>query len=261
MMVKYSIIVPAYNSAKVIRRCLDSVAVQTCQDYEVLVMDGNSTDDTVAVANAVKSEKIKVFSSPDHGIYDAMNKGIDKSSGEWLMFLGSDDYFYNKEVLEDMERFLTDDYDVVYGDVESHLSERHNGEWSVESLDANRCHQAIFYNRRFFGKSLRYNLKYPVLADFDINLRWFLDNRYTHRYVPIIISHYSSGGYSSRVRDIAFYRDFGLNKLRYNHRVLSPVMKKRAARQYVGANPDSLIIKIVFTVYADFLFVFQKLMK
>ena len=221
-------------------------------------MDGNSTDKSTELVRAYKSDKIRLYSEPDKGIYDAMNKGIDRSSGEWLLFLGSDDYLYGKEVLADVMKYLTDEYDIVYGEVESNLPERNKGEWSLEFLDANRCHQAIFYKRSFFGKSLRYNLKYTVLADFDMNLRWFLNKRYKHRYVPIVISHYSDGGYSSYTKDEAFYKDFGLNKLKYDYRVLTPMDKKKAARQYVNANPTSIVVKIIFTFYAYCMGVIQK---
>lgn len=256
---KYSIIIPTYNSGKVIRRCLDSVISQTYKDFEILVMDGGSNDDTCAIAKSFKDNRINVFSEPDKGIYDAMNKGIDKSTGGWLYFLGSDDYLYNKDVLKDVEKFLTEGYDIVYGDVESNLPESNRGEWSLEFLDANRCHQAIFYNRRFFGQHLRYNLRYHVLADFDMNLRWFLNKRYKHKYVPIVISYYSDGGYSSFAKDDAFYRDLGFNKLRYNYRVLTPLYKKRAARQYVNANPDKTAMKIILSFYADTIRVLQKI--
>lgn len=236
---------------------MDSIVSQTCSDYEVLIMDGESADNTLDIVRTYKSEKIRLFSEPDKGIYDAMNRGIDKSFGEWLLFLGSDDYLFDKDVLRDVEKYLTDEYDVVYGEVESNLSEQNRGKWSLELLNANRCHQAIFYKRRFFGKSLRYNLKYPVLADFDLNLRWFLNNRYKHRYVPIVISHYSDGGYSSYTKDEAFYKDFELNKLKYNHRVLTPLDKKRIARRYAETNPKT-VCKVFFLGYANYMYVVQK---
>ena len=253
----FSIILPALNSSFTIRRCIDSVIEQSYADWELLVMDGESKDDTIAIVHSYQDERIHVFSEPDKGIYDAMNRGIDKSFGEWLLFLGSDDYLFDKDVLRDVEKYLTDEYDVVYGEVESNLPERNKGKWSLESLNANRCHQAIFYNRRFFGKSLRYNLKYPVLADFDLNLRWFLNNRYKHRYVPIVISHYSDGGYSSYTKDEAFCKDFELNKLKYNHGVLTPLDKKRIARRYAETNPKT-VCKFFFLAYANYMYVVQK---
>lgn len=253
----YSIIIPTYNSARVIKRCIDSIVSQSYADYEVLVMDGDSRDDTVKIANSFDDNRIKVYSELDKGIYDAMNKGIDKSQGEWLLFLGSDDYLFDFNVLANVSKRLTPKMDIVYGEVESHWSESHRGKWSLEKLEANRCHQAIFYNRRFFGKSCRYNLKYPILADFDMNLRWFLNNRYKHCYIPLLIAHFSDGGCSSQIQDTEFYKDWGLNKLRYNHHVLTPIFKKRAARQFVNANPDKPFINAVLIIYCHCLSIWQ----
>lgn len=255
----YSIIIPTYNSAKVIKRCLDTIIAQTYQHFEVLVMDACSKDDTVQIVNSFKDNRIKVYSEPDKGIYDAMNKGIDKSQGDWLLFLGSDDYMYNADVLSTVQPFLSNCLDIVYGEVESHWSEQHRGEWTLDKIEANRCHQAIFYNRRFFGAELRYNLKYPILADFDLNLKWFLNNKYKHLYIPIVVAHFSDGGCSTTIQDEIFYQEVGLNKLKYNHHVLTPLSKKRAARQWVAANPDRYIMKALLTMYADIMFLLQKL--
>ena len=257
---EYSIIIPTFNSGKTLKRCLDSIVTQSFHDWEVMAMDGDSKDDTVEIVRSYHDERIHVFSETDKGIYDAMNKGIDKSTGKWLLFLGCDDYLYDKEVLSNVAPYLLDELDVVYGEVESNLPEVHKGEWSLELIEANRCHQAIFYNRHFFGQSLRYNLRYPVLADFDINLRWFLNKHYKHRYIPVVISHYSTGGVSSFSKDEMFLKEVGLNKLRYNHRMLNPLYKKRAARQYVNANPDKLVLNIFLILYADAMWLIQKIM-
>lgn len=231
MAVKYSVIIPTYNSATVIRRCLDSIVSQTCQDYEVLVMDGNSSDETVDLVRTYDSEKIKLFSEPDKGVYDAMNKGIEKSKGEWLYFLGSDDYLFDNQVLEKLGESLDASFHVVYGEVESCLPEIYRGEWSLEKMIKNRCHQAIFYNRRFFEDGLRYNLRYKVLADYDINLRWFLmTNKYKHKYVPIVIAYFSMGGISSKYGDEVFNTDKIEIMLRYGRRSLSPKYKTRMWR-------------------------------
>ena len=255
---KLSVIIPTYNSAKLLGRALDSIVCQSFPDWEVVVMDGASEDDTVAIAQSYHESRIRVYSEPDKGIYDAMNKGIECSFGEWLLFLGSDDYFCGNKVFGEVRQYLSDEYDVVYGDVESNLSDEYKGEWRLECIDANRCQQAIFYNRRFFGDALRFNLKYPVLADFDINLRWFLNKKYKHRFIPVVISHFSDGGYSSNHEDNAFYEDFGLNKLRYNYRTLTAYEKKRAALQFVNANPDKVLLKTGLLFYAQFMRIIYK---
>ena len=116
-MPRLSIIIPTFNSAKTLSRCLDSVISQSFTDWEVLMMDGVSNDDTIKIASSCQDSRIRIYSEPDKGIYDAMNKGIDKSRGEWLYFLGSDDYLFNSHSLEDVFKNDIEKYDVVYGDV------------------------------------------------------------------------------------------------------------------------------------------------
>ena len=207
---KLSIIIPTFNSSKVLGRALDSIVNQTFTDWEVLVMDGASNDNTADVAKSYGDRRIKFFSEPDKGIYDAMNKGIKKSQGEWLYFLGSDDWLYDNDVLA---YFFRDNdfsgYDVVYGEVDApQLSNFNKGEWSYDSLKYNRCHQAIFYKKNLFAKLGYYNLKYKLLADLDFNIKWFLNSKIINLHVQRLVSCYSDGGASTLVADEEFKRDF-----------------------------------------------------
>ena len=224
-------------------------------------MDGGSNDATCSTAKSFKDGRINIYSEPDNGIYDAMNKGIDKSSGEWLLFLGSDDQLYDADVLNNVAPHLLNDLDVVYGEAQSHWPDICKGEWTLEKLEGNRCHQAIFYNRRFFGDKLRYNLKYKILADYDMNLRWFLNKNYKHCYIPIMISKFGDGGISSQVQDSLFCKDVGLNKILYNKGVLTPLYKKRAARQYIAVNPEKKALCMALHFYASFMYLLQKLFR
>lgn len=132
-----SIIVPTFNAAALIGECLESLGRQTLTDLEVLVLDGGSRDETVSVAHhrARGDARIRVFSEPDRGIYDAMNKGVKRSRGRWLLFLGSDDRLGSGDVLERISPLLRDDVDIVYGDVFHERRQcRVGGAFSVERL-------------------------------------------------------------------------------------------------------------------------------
>lgn len=213
---KLSIIIPTYNSALVISRALSSILSQSFTDYEVLVMDGSSTDNTIEIIRRNNDDRIKVYSEPDRGIYDAMNKGIVKAQGEWLYFLGSDDYLLNETVLQSVLNQNLDDIDVFYGDVETTCFSKYNqGEWTMPYLTYNRHHQCIFYRRELFDRLGLYNLRYPVLADFDFNLRWFLSPSIKSKYRPIRIAHFSDGGFSSGHNEDPFWNDFDKNILKY----------------------------------------------
>lgn len=215
-MPQLSIIIPTYNSASVISRALDSIICQTFTDWEMLIMDGGSTDNTIEIASSFNNNRIRIFSESDNGIYDAMNKGIKKSSGKWLYFLGSDDYLFSKDVLSKVFDNNLDGIDVLYGDVcAPQLDKRHSGEWSIETIPYNRCHQAIFYRKEIFKKTGLYNLKYSILADYAINLQWYLRRDIKDLYCPICIASFTSGGYSEKNFDNALYEDYEKILFRY----------------------------------------------
>ena len=246
---KISIIIPTYNSGKTLRSCLDSIITQTYQDWEVLLMDAVSKDNTLTIAKDYGDARISVFSEPDKGIYDAMNKGIDKATGDWLYFLGSDDSLFETTTLEKVVSYMQLDVDVVYGEVNSTAWEELFGEWSYSTLRSNRCHQAIFYNKRFFADGHRYDLRYRVWADYDLNLRWFLMPQYKSLYMPIIVANYNACGFSSNREDEMLSKDFGKKVLQYGYKTLPSHLKKEYARDYIQRNPEKKIICGVLKLY------------
>ena len=115
---KISIITVCRNSAKTIARTLDSVAMQRYPNIEHLVIDGASTDDTLAVIKGNQRHITSFISEPDEGIYNAMNKGFSLASGDIVAFLNSDDAYIDVEVLSDvMKVFEFHSVDFVYGDL------------------------------------------------------------------------------------------------------------------------------------------------
>lgn len=101
-----SIIVAVFNGAKTLQQCIDSVAQQTYANRELIIIDGGSTDGTVDLLKA-NDEQIKYWvSEPDKGIYNAWNKGLSQAKGDWICFLGTDDYFWDAQVLERMAELL-----------------------------------------------------------------------------------------------------------------------------------------------------------
>ncbi len=115
---KISVVTVSYNSAKTIADTLDSVAMQTHADVEHIVIDGASSDETLAIVRSHHNPGIRLVSEPDKGIYDAMNKGIALASGEVIGFLNSDDFFAAPLVLEKVaEAFRDDSIDASYADL------------------------------------------------------------------------------------------------------------------------------------------------
>ena len=238
---KLSIIIPTFNSASMLSRALDSIVSQTFTDWEVLIMDGVSTDNTIEIVQSYNDSRIHVFSKPDKGIYDAMNKGIKKSRGAWLYFLGSDDFLLSPRILETILCPENIDCDVIYGDVKSPiLPEINRGKWSINNLTANRCHQAIFYKRELFSRLGGYNLKYPYLADFEFNLRWFLSNHVNSKYVPIEIAFFSPNGVSEQHQDERFWNDFHYIVVKNGYNKLDTTNKIYYLSKSIERNPTTV---------------------
>jgi glycosyltransferase involved in cell wall biosynthesis len=207
-----SIIMPVYNAEKFIGQALENIAAQTFKDYELLLLNGASTDATTAIITERKRTDhwIRLITEKDRGIYDAMNKGIALAKGEWIYFMGCDDAFYNEHVLTNVSRQLLDDLDIVYGDVlwmPDEIKER--GDCKPEHLlHHNINHQRIFYRNSVFQQWGTYNLQYKVAADHELNIRLFCNNRIRKKYMPLTIAKYNAVGFSAGKLDEDFWTNW-----------------------------------------------------
>lgn len=204
-----SVVVPTFNAGKTIRRCLQSVVEQSLKAVEVLVVDGRSTDDTVAIAGEFAQRhptRVRLVCEPDKGVYDAMNKGITLTRAPWLYFLGGDDWLHGARVLEDVEPHLRAESDFVYGNVfRVSRGSTEGGPFDDARLfQQNICHQGIFYRRGLLDVVGNYQLEFPICADWDLNLRCFAATRARH-HIDMTICNYDGSGMSSRITDIQFY--------------------------------------------------------
>ncbi len=225
-----SVIVPTFNAARTVDALLRSLALQSWSDFEVLIQDGKSSDDTIAIVDGFVRRQcgfqLSVTSECDAGIYDAMNRALNRAKGEWVLFLGSDDRLQDADTLLAVSRHLSSDADVVYGDVVApHLSNRNDhryaGAFSVSQILAkNICHQSIFVRRELFDRIGKFSLGYRVHADWEHNLRWFLSPDVRVRYVDMVIAVFASGGLSSRGSDFLFEQDRQLLCIKYGRHSL-----------------------------------------
>lgn len=207
MPIKISIITAVLNGYPFIEEAIRSVIYQDYPYKEYLIIDGNSTDKTVDVIKKYQ-EKIDYWvSEPDSGIYDAMNKGIKKSTGEVIGILNSDDLL-NDNVLENIASLFNKNPNLdyaygyiqrirksgeVYGKAESMTPQK------IQEEKFNRIpipHGALFVKKKLFLELGFYNTDYIINADYDFILKIIQKNK-TGKYIHIPISRYRDGGISS----------------------------------------------------------------
>lgn len=170
-----SIITVTYNAGDVIERTLSSIASQTFRDFEHLVIDGKSKDDTCEIVRRNGLSQTKLISEPDRGLYDAMNKGLKMAKGKYVIFLNAGDKFHDSETLEKYAEEAKRGVDIVYGDTiivdadGNKISDRHLSvpeKLTKESFSKGMliCHQAFMARKDIVSD---FDLSYRFSADYD----------------------------------------------------------------------------------------------
>lgn len=258
-----TVIVPCFNSSESIVRCLDSIDGQTFGDFEIIAVDGLSSDNTPDLLKeyAATHSRFRWLSEKDNGIYDAINKGVKMAKGTWIYILGSDDSLYAPSVLESAVPFLLKlSGGAFYGNVKvsgdagwAKDGEVHDGEFPIEKLlQRNICQQAVFYHRSLFDKIGYFKTEYTVCADWDFILHCAAVAGI--RYGNIIIALFTGGGTSKTVKEVRFYEDlpgnlydyFGFRVFRKEFRPAGWRFRK-AAQVYAagGKRFSSLIFRLI----------------
>ncbi len=205
---KISVITACYNSAKTIKHTLASVATQTHADLEHIIIDGGSTDDTLAVIAEHGKHIAKLLSEKDNGIYDAMNKGIELATGDVIAFLNADDYYKDEQVISRVAACMqTEQLDALYGDVEffhqndeGKIVRRYNsGRFSVNRLGWGwmPAHPALFVRKSLFDRYGLFKTDYRIAGDFEFIARLFTKSGLHHRHLPESLVRMQLGGIST----------------------------------------------------------------
>lgn len=203
---KISIITVCYNSDKTIEDTLKSVVSQTYKDIEYIVIDGGSKDKTLDIINQYKIHIDFWVSEPDKGLYDAINKGIQKATGDFVGIINSDDVFYENDTIEKIAKYITEnpDLDAVTGDIIQHKNNRiirkySSEDWTPEKLKIGFMppHPSIFIKTNLFQQFGYYREDYKIGADYELIVRYFLKNKISYKYSGIITTSMAVGGASS----------------------------------------------------------------
>jgi len=206
----FSVIMPLYNCEGTLQQALDSITGQVFKNYELVLVDGGSKDDTQYIISNFKktvNTNIQFISEPDRGIYDAMNKGIDMATGRWLYFMGGDDTFSSPTVLDQVYQTIQNEpVDLVYGNVTGIISNTKYADDTINKvLSRGIHHQGIFYSREIFNYTGKYNLKFRVAADYHLTLKVFCNPTFKTRYIDLDIARFGEAGLSSSIYDYRFY--------------------------------------------------------
>lgn len=208
----FSIIMPTYNCGQKVENTLKSIFSQNKDLFEVIVLDGASTDDTLNYLRKYERE-ITLISKKDEGVYDAFNKGIDLATGKYIYFIGAGDCL-RPNILETVKEFLPlETPSFIYGNCYFVKHKFYNGKKFDSKLFIrdNICQQGIFYHHTIFNIVGKFDLQYKILADWLFNLKCFLNPEITKRYVELVIADYEEDGLSSEIsRDSVFLKEFPL---------------------------------------------------
>ncbi len=204
----FSIIIPTYNASSKVALSIDSILAQNHGLAEILVMDGGSKDDTVDIVRSYGNQ-VQLVSEKDKGLYDAMNKGIARSTGRFLNFLGAGDTI-RPGILEMLAGRLPDTpLSVLYGRVWLRDAGHEHGERFTKMIlrNGNVPHQSMFYNRAVFDRLGLYDIQYKTGADYVFCIKAFGDDAIEKIYVDAVIAEYEGGGVSTTYNDKELRRD------------------------------------------------------
>ncbi len=225
-MVDFTIITPVRNAATTIRDCVNSVRNQKNSQAQHIIVDGESTDETMNIIKSEYADCTEILSEPDDGVYDAMNKGLQMAHGEVIGILNSDDFYASNDVLETVAKvFDHSGVESCYGDlvyVDRHQPRKIVRYWQSGEYSPNLFyngwmppHPTFFARRKVYAKYGNFNLSLGVAADYEIMLRFLLKHSISSTYIPAILVCMRTGGASSKS---------------FLHRIHSNMMNRKAWR-------------------------------
>ena len=191
-----TVITVVRNGEDTLEKTILSVINQTYTNIEYIIIDGASTDSTLKIIKKYNDKITYWTSEPDNGIYDAMNKGIEISTGEWINFMNAGDTFYNENVITNILHYLNSDFDIVFGLRNNQKRKKKiNVNWWFLFKNMGICHQTIFSRKNCLLE--KFDLRYRIASDFN----WILSvysNEAKFKFVDIIIVNYDSNGISKK---------------------------------------------------------------
>lgn len=203
---KISIITPTYNSQKTIEDNIASVIQQKYQNWEQIIIDNCSNDKTLEKIKNFNNSKIRIFSENDEGIYDAINKGIKKSTGDVISILHSDDFYFNEFSLKLLvQNFKQSDYKIIFGDIIYLKKNKIFRYWKSSNFKKGNFmkgwsppHPSFFVKKEIYNKFGYYSGKLGNSADIELMYRLLEKKKIKSKYVNKIFVSMRYGGASNK---------------------------------------------------------------
>ncbi len=203
-----TVVTVCYNSASSLERALKSVEIQDWPKVEHIVIDGGSTDNTLAILERYKNYLTHMVSEPDNGIYDAMNKGLDRATGDIVCFLNADDQYASSHVLSHVVKQMQEHHlDALLGDVAffnstdpTRMVRRYRSDRFTPKKLAwgwMPAHPALFLNKSIVQRVGRFKANYRIAGDFDYIARAFYGHNFRYPPLPEVLVHMQTGGAST----------------------------------------------------------------
>jgi GT2 family glycosyltransferase len=199
-----SIIIVTYNASATLQKCLDSIFCQKYPDIETIIIDGESSDNTVKILEKNATRITYWKSEKDEGIYDAMNKALKHITGQWVYFIGADDELLTG--FSDMAEELNDPSAIYYANVFAEGSKRVGKLTSYQFAKFGSYHQAIIYPKTVFEK-YKFDTRYKISADFALTLKLYGDKAFHFIYKDYVLANFNHTGISGTQIDIPFQKD------------------------------------------------------
>jgi glycosyltransferase involved in cell wall biosynthesis len=268
-MPKLSIITVNYNNAKGLERTIESVVSQNYEDLELIVVDGNSTDTSVAILEENNLHITKWVSEPDTGVYHAMNKGIGMAEGEYILFLNSGDHFDHSNVLSSINHYLKNEelisFDIRVAGQGKDFIKRHPDNLTFSFLfEETLAHQSVFIKRDLFNKVGYYDESLEIVADWKFFIQAIARHDCSYKTIHETLTTYYLDGKSATAagtfkrreeREKVLKNDFSLfyddyiqlRKLDLNRfKMLEELEKSKPAQKI-----NSLLLRVLLRIFRN----------
>lgn len=252
----FSIITVCYNAEATIADTILSVNSQVYDDYEHIIIDGNSSDETRKVIEKHTHERLRVISEKDGGIYDAMNKGIRLCQGSYVAILNSDDYLCDEFVLKSLvDLFSHSNADVIFSGINYvNANKEIFSQWMPKEFKKNDYakgfhtpHPGFFVKSSLYKSEGLFDLSMRVAADFDLMHRFMEASRVKCVRLPQITVNMRDGGESASLRNIIRgYNDIKRSFQKRSVRIFAPMYFARRYAPKLGRKIKSQLSKVSF---------------